>query len=243
MNNSNNTKIKKKSLRKKTPPKLSLKQDLLLERISDFYNKKDNIDKLLDIINSSSKISLRIIDWFVTNYSKKNYVIIPVKKKHTSLGDTVSVKTMKRETTIDLNVFLDYKAQLKGYSKKHFDPFCRRERVSFKYNNNKDSLITTVGQLHFFKWAIENGIINYIEDHLSEIEEDMNTNIKKNNDNLDKKKNKKSKKTLVSFKTTDNSHNIKNEDIVKLRKKRRELSKSAVKSMNRHLGNVVLSFD
>ena len=60
--------IKKKSPRKKTPPKLSIKQDLLLEKLKLFYEDKDNMEDLLDIINSTSKISLRIIDWFVTNY-------------------------------------------------------------------------------------------------------------------------------------------------------------------------------
>ena len=64
--------LKKKSPRKKTPPKLSVKQDLLLDKLRLFYDNKINITYLLDIINSSSNISLRIIDWFVTNYSKKN---------------------------------------------------------------------------------------------------------------------------------------------------------------------------
>ena len=43
----------------------------MLEKLKLFYEDGNNIKKLLDIVNSNSKISLRIIDWFVTNYSKK----------------------------------------------------------------------------------------------------------------------------------------------------------------------------
>ena len=71
---------------------------------------------------------------------------------------------------VDINVFLNYKAQLKSFSKKQFDPFCRRERISFKYNEN-DSVVTTVGQLNFFKWSIENDILKYIGNNLKDIEE------------------------------------------------------------------------
>jgi hypothetical protein len=228
--------IKKKSPRKKTPPKLSIKQELLLEKLKLFYEDKANMQNLLDIINSTSKISLRIIDWFVTNYSKKNYVIIPVKKAQINGDSRVVNKTKKRDikmVDIDVNVFLNYKAQLKAFSKKHFDPFCRRERVSFKYNT-KDSIVTTVGQLNFFRWALDNGIIKYIKDNLKEIEEDMNTNIKK-----PKTKSKKKKGSLKK----DNGGYCNSNKTYKPRNKRRELSTSAVKTLNRHEGNIVLNFD
>jgi hypothetical protein len=230
--------LKKKSPRRKTPPKLSIKQDLLLEKLRLFYNKKDNIDNFLAIINSTSKISLRIIDWFVTNYSKKNFVVIPVKKIIAGGDKVVTSKTKKKDTTahhtiIDINVFLNYKAQLKAYSKKHFDPFCRRERVSFNYNES-DTVVTTVGQLNFFKWAIENGIISYIKENLEHIEDDMNNNIKK-----PKSKSKKKKMDLVE---TSLGCGVQKSN-PSIRKKRRELSTSAVKSLNKHSGNIVLSFD
>ena len=227
--------IKKKSPRKKQQPTLSIKQDLLLEKLKVFYDDKHNMQNLLDIINSTSKISLRSIDWFVTNYSKKNYVIIPVKKAQIYGDSRVISKTKKKDikmVDIDVNVFLNYKAQLKAFSKKHFDPFCRRERVSFKYND-KDSIITTVGQLNFFRWAIDNGIINYIKDNLKEIEEDMNTNIKK-----PKSKSKKKKGSLKKGNILCSSNKT-----YKPRNKRRELSMSAVKTLNRHEGNIVLNFD
>lgn len=68
----------------------------------------------------------------------------------------------------------NYKGQLKSYNKKNFDPFCRRNRIKFYYEPSK-YFVTTVGQLNFFKWAIENYIINYIDDNIKTIEEDMNS--------------------------------------------------------------------
>ena len=82
-------------------------------------------------------------------------------------------------------VYLNYKLQLKAYSKKLFDPFCRRERIYFNYNNDNENdnnekkyLITTVGQLNFFKWMIENNIIDYIIKNYENIESDMHNTIK-----------------------------------------------------------------
>ena len=44
---------------------------LLLTNLLEFYDKEDNLEVMLNIINGESPISLRIVDWFVTNYSKK----------------------------------------------------------------------------------------------------------------------------------------------------------------------------
>ena len=44
--------------------------NLLLSTLNIFYQKDNNIDKMLSIINGQSSISLRLVDWFVTNYSK-----------------------------------------------------------------------------------------------------------------------------------------------------------------------------
>ena len=45
---------------------------------------------------------------------------------------------------------------------KQFDPFCRRDRIQFNYGKDK-YIITTVGQLNFFRWAIENKVLDYIK--------------------------------------------------------------------------------
>ena len=79
--------------------------DLLLQKLMIFYNKDDNLNKMLRIINGQSKISLRIVDWFSTNYAKKNFTVYETKNN-------------KR-----FKVYQDYKLRLKAYSKKRFDPF------------------------------------------------------------------------------------------------------------------------
>jgi len=130
---------------------VSSKDKLLMTNINIFY-KKNPIDNVLDIIKGKSKISLRLLDWFVTNYAKSNPVIIN-----------------------NINIYLNYKSQLKAFSKKQFDPFCRRERIVYYYSED-ESILTTVGQLNFFKWLFEYNILDYINNNLDAIENSMNKN-------------------------------------------------------------------
>ena len=193
------------------------KQDILMDALIEYYNKKENIDKLLDIFKETSPISLRVIDWFVTNYSKKNKITFMLNNhfyKH------------KLFTVHD-----EYKQQLKGYSKKQFDPFCRRNRIKFYYNEN-NYILTTVGQLNFFRWANENNIIEYIKNNLKEIETDMNDSYRNQYGTKTKQKQGDSKLTSVKIKKTK----------VK-RKKRHELSKSACKSLTKYNTRIELIFD
>lgn len=183
------------------------KQDLLMKSLTNFFRININIDKILPVINGESNISLRILDWFVTNYSKKNNIIYDVKTSNNEVKQFM--------------VHLDYKSQLKAYSKKQFDPFCRRERLTFidQYNNE---IITTAGQLNFFRWAIENNVIDYIQENISVIENDMNQSIrylyKNNKPEIDKFGNKK-------------------------RRKRKELSISATKSVSKHNVKITVKFE
>ena len=152
------------------------------------------MEKILPIINGQSPLSLRLIDWFATNYSKKNYAVYNIKKRN---GEERRFK-----------VYIDYKLKLKAYSKKRFDPFCRWERINIPYKENTE-IQTTIGQLNFFRWALENKILDYIEKNVDAINNDMN----KRNSTSKKKKTTKEK--------------------VKTRKKREELSVSASKSIKK----------
>lgn len=133
--------------------------DITLRNLYEFYLSNDNILKILPIITSNSNISIRVLDWFVTNYSKKHTVIYDLKGRDIN-GDKY------------FNVFLQYKCQLKSYKKKLFDPFCRKQRIAFHYDENK-CVVTTIGQLNFFRWAINYGVLKYVEEHLQEITSDM----------------------------------------------------------------------
>ena len=175
---------------------------LLLTNLLKFYHKDNNMQKILPIINGESSISLRLIDWFATNYSKKYYTVYNIKDCYNK---------DKR-----FKVYIDYKLKLKAYSKKRFDPFCRWDRISVPYKDDTN-IQTTIGQLNFFRWALENKIIVYIEENLIEITKDMN----KRNCTVKNRKKEKSSKT---------------------RKKREELSISASKTIKKEQIEIVVDF-
>ena len=192
-----------------------MENNVLLNSLQKYYMENRNSSKLLEILKEEdNKISLRIIDWFVTNYSKKNNIYYsifetPTKKKTFVCENNKIVK--------QFNTYHAYKSQLKSFSKKKFDPFCRRDRITFDCNGT--SIETTVGQLNFFKWAIDNLIIDYIKNNYLEIEDDMNTCY--NSVKIQKKEKKE-----------------KNE-----RKRRQELSKSASRGLNSNNMKIVLDFN
>lgn len=177
--------------------------ELLLNKLMEFYNKNEHLSKMLKIINGESKISLRIIDWFTTNFAKTYFTIYNVVKPN---GESVRFK-----------VYMDYKLKLKAYGKTRFDPFCRWDRIVVPYKNGT-SIETTIGQMQFFKWAIENKVIDYVNENYSTIEKDMN------NRNSTSKTNRKDKSD------------------VKTRKKREELSISATKSIKKEEVKIVVTF-
>ena len=135
--------------------------DLLLNNLMDFYKDTDNLDRMLKIITGESKISLRIVDWFATNYAKKYYTVYTIEETENNVERR-------------FKVYVDYKLKLKAYSKKRFDPFCRWDRISIPYKGDKH-IETTIGQLNFFKWALENKVADYIESNYDTIEKDMNS--------------------------------------------------------------------
>ena len=234
---------------KKTLKISNSKTDLIMNSLHKFYNNKSNITQLLPIINGETKLSLRIIDWFVTNYAKKNNTIFYNSRQK---GGKAKPKEYSKIAYEEYNepfiVFLKYKSQLNGFQKKLFDPFCRRSRIQFHYDKDKDKyIITTVGQLNFFKWAIENNVLHYIKDNIKEIESDMNKNIRKlspsTKKNKKSRKNKDSKEKIVKVDITKISEKKSPSSNQSKRRKRRELSSSATKTLNKHNFNIVLDFD
>lgn len=142
-------------------PKIQSKQDVLLESLRKFYDDPAHLRVLTDVLRTAEHgrhVSLRILDWLVTNYSKKHNIVYLVP------GEGGADCTF--------NMFLEYKSQLKAYSKRFFDPFCRRERLSF-VDADGDIFHTTVGQLNFFRWALLHGVVAYGSQHNHDIEEDM----------------------------------------------------------------------
>jgi hypothetical protein len=133
------------------------KKDLVMRKLTAFYEEDDNLTRMLDVVEGRSHISLRLLDWLITNYAKKNDIIYCIEKNGNQR---------------QFMIYSNYRAQLKAYSKNLFDPFCRHERIKFTYGDNQ-VLRTTIGQLNFFKWCIENLVLDYAEKHFDEITEDM----------------------------------------------------------------------
>ena len=201
--------------------------DILLNKLLLFYKNTDYFDKMISIINGTSKISLRIVDWFVTNYSKKNYCVIE-----------------NPDTNERFKVYNDYKLKLKAYSKKKFDPFCRWDRINVPY---KDTMCvqTTLGQLNFFKWTIENKILEYIENNYSTIENDMNlrnSSAKVKNTSINSNTSIESSDSYTSTSSSASDTSVIN-NLNKTRKKREELSSNASKIIQKEFISTTLVFN
>lgn len=143
---------------KDKPHKIPSKEDILLTSLRMYYtNHPTHLQQFIDVFDKTTCISLRLLDWLVTNYAKKH-----------------NISYLSPDGTI-FNIYREYKAQLKAHSKKLFDPFNRRSRIVFNVCNDSDDrkIETTLGQLNFFRWAINTGVLSYCVQHATEIEKDM----------------------------------------------------------------------
>ena len=138
--------------------KIECKPELVISSLQRFYTNQPEIDKVLNYLNGEAPLSLRIIDWFVTKYSRKSFVRYPLNGQ-------------------EFLVYLSYKGQLKAYSKQYFDPNCRRERIMFTIPGY-EQFMTTIGKLNFFRWALESKILDYMEAHEEEIRTGYNSYLK-----------------------------------------------------------------
>lgn len=160
--------------------KIECKPELVIASLQRFYANHPEIDKVLTYLNGEAPLSLRIIDWFVTKYSRKGFVRYPLNGQ-------------------EFLVYLSYKGQLKAYSKQYFDPNCRRERIMFTIPGH-EQFMTTIGKLNFFRWALESKILDYMEAHEDEIRSGYNAYLKETT--LTQKKNKSELNKSESNKST-----------------------------------------
>lgn len=127
------------------------------------------------VSNRSTVVSLRLLDWLVTNYVTAR--AIP--------GETPEGRSER------MNLYYKYSPHLDSYTKVWFDPFARKSvdkgspKVRF-HTRTCDFLITdeesgpsdeyvwtTAGQLNFFRIAIEEGMIQYAFDQHERIQTHM----------------------------------------------------------------------
>ena len=163
---------------------LTVKESLLLKSLIVFYEKHDNLNVLLQFLKSKQRrLSLRLLDWLVTNYAKNHPIMIQY-KSNTAINSEF--------------MYLSYKNHLKSFSKKFFDAFARRQRIFYtfdhrvykirttemnSYYDRTDGFVTTVAQLNAFCFFISSGVVDYAIQHLEEVERDMVRSHSKNTTN------------------------------------------------------------
>ena len=199
--------------------KIPCRRELLVLSLQRFYSGRTDIHNLVPILKGENDISLRLIDWFVTNYAKKNHVTYIVNGQ-------------------EFVVYLNYKSQLKAFSKKLFDPFCRRERILFQCGN-MEPFETTVGQLNFFRWAFEKDILKYIREHLADIvrEEKLarSNGTQSSTDTTTSTATTESAQSSITISTQGSGKST--------RRRRTEKVQSSTKMMHKHDLEVKLTFD
>jgi len=200
--------------------RVQCKQDQVVSWLHDFYSSPGNLEKLLPILQGTSPVSLRLVDYFVTNYAKKMNTSFPQSGRH-------------------FLIYFNYKRELNAYSKRLFDPFCRRERIMFQVRG-MEPFVTTVGQLNFFRWFIEKNILEYILENREVIEKDMNATLKIHYSRSNTTRSTAADSTTISDPSNATMTTLSTES--KGRKKRCELTQSAMKKVNVHECDVVVSF-
>lgn len=238
---------------------------LLLENLLGYYRTNSNtLLTFLKIVNGESKISLRILDWCCTNYSKRFFVILNIPADNSKAG--VFNISPTGVSYARFNLYVQYKLKLKAYSKRNFDPFCRWKRLNLEFTrpdtNFVCKLVSTLGQLNFFRWAISNNIIEYIEDHFDDIEKDMNqrntmSKKRKTTPNLAEPQPHKDETMHLSPSSLEFARRITEDSIPdasldpkdialssnnRTRKKREELSECACKSVMKENVSIVVRF-
>ena len=176
------------------------RQDVLLMSLKRYFKDPEKMLILRNMVNGQGPVSLRLIEFFVTNYAKKNNIEFHTEDKQL------------------FNIYLNYKQQLKAYSKEFFDPFCRHERSTIT-DSDGNALETTVGQANFFKWVINNNILHWTNELRSDIESHT-AHAREERDSLD---------------DTQRSRTGR-------RRRRGEISQSATRRLNRTEGEFVVSF-
>lgn len=205
-------------------------QNWLLSELLVFYQNKDYLEIVKKIVNreftvpsssSNKKVSIRIVNWFVTNYAKQHFTV------YENAGERFFVWTRFRSAE-------------DGYSKEMFDPYCRKDRIIIPYDETTQ-IVTTIGQLNFFKWAIVNNVIDYIVANYDDITKDMNLRLTQKNKHsitVDSLSSISSMDTDESLASTTGSTN----NNTKTRKKREELSVSACLSIRKEFVPIKITF-
>lgn len=202
--------------------KIPCRRELLIMSLQRFYSERPDFQALIPILKGEGDISLRLVDWFVTNYAKKHHVSYMLNGQ-------------------EFVVYLNYKSQLKAFSKKLFDPFCRRERILFQCGGGSDQegFETTIGQLNFFRWAFEKDILIYIRNNLTDIvREEKLARTQGTQSSTDSSVSTQSAQSAITISSGSSGTSGKT-----TRRRRTEKVAASTKMMHKHELEVCLTFD
>lgn len=129
---------------------VSSRENIVMEGLCEYYMESKNIKVIQEILHKESKLTLRVLEWYITVYCKE-------------------------KESNSQHIYENFKIQLKAYSKKLFDPFCRGDRIILAIDETTQ-IETTVGQLNFFRFVIENNVIDTYTKQRELVEKSMITN-------------------------------------------------------------------
>lgn len=198
-----------------------IKDNNVKDLIEFFSLNQNNLKTFIDIVYYNRKdIPLRVYNWFVQNYIKKNDVTYLIGKPHKDIQSSLKIKLIK------FNVYRSYQAQILGSHKTQFDPYCRCSEktptitfeqidkngektlvktkiINLEYideiTNEKINIETTYSQLNFFRWAIKNLVVDYVEANKDKIYKDLIENEKTKKIGNNKKKTEISKSIYKNY--------------------------------------------
>jgi len=137
-----------------TDETFSRKDEVLLSSVLRWFNQEESrVQTFSDIIHHKNGLSLRIIDWLITNFTK-------------SFRGAIESEGLPR------NLRKDYHKNLSAHNKKNFDPFARRRRIQIILFG-KEKRVSTIGQLNFFRWFLSKDLVGFLLENKSVIEKHM----------------------------------------------------------------------
>lgn len=134
---------------------LKARERTLLKHLETIYTDEIARTVLAPMLTQKCNVSLRALDWLVTNYSKKYNVVCS--------------SAVPGQIT---NIHYAYRTCLSHWKRRLFDPFRRRDRVHVHIDDVEYE--TTLGQINFLFFCYQTGILAYAIGHIQAIETDMN---------------------------------------------------------------------
>lgn len=218
------------------------KEKMLYEVLNNFFSQctLEEVQMIIQIIDGNHLISLRFLDWFVTRYCYLYKLSIPINNSY------------NKEQIFNVNI--SYKAQLKSFKKRYFDPFRRKKKFNFWFGKHELNILTTLGQLNFFRWALSFDVIKYTANNYKEINGKMshvNSYFKKNIIELnsltitssEEQTDNNDKKSISDTLTNFNSENSLTDDSIINFKNKLKTNKSKTNKLSQEDINILMDIN